>query len=456
MLNFTKKPSSAALAFMVAGSFWFVVGTLYGLASAIHLVAPEFFNNIGVARVRPHAARPRQHGDLRLRGEHARSARRCTMCPRCCGRGCGRSGWAGSASPSGTSRSLSGPSTFLTGITQGREYAEYIWIFDVCIVLALLALDRQPGDDRRAPAREQPLRVGLVRLRHAALDGAGSIRSATSCGIPPPARCPGIMDSIFLWFYGHNLVGLLMTPLALARGLFRLPAGGEDAALFAHALAGRLLHAGGHLHAHRRPPSPADADPQLAEDDLGRGLDRHDRAGADRAGQPVDDRRAAGRRCCGTIRAAGSSSPARIWYLITCIQGPLQSLPSVQRITHLTNWTIGHAHIAVLGFAGFIALGAMWHVLPLITGRELYSRRLVFLQFHLAMFGLVGFFVVLTTAGLIQGSAWLNGETVYKVLPQIAPYMVLRALLGVAIISAALIGFYNVIMTMVCGHCCLR
>ncbi len=35
---------------------------------------------------------------------------------------------------------LSGPLTFSFGLTQGREYAEYLWIFDVCIVLALLAL----------------------------------------------------------------------------------------------------------------------------------------------------------------------------------------------------------------------------------------------------------------------------------------------------------------------------
>ncbi len=30
----------------MAGAVWFVIGTFYGLFSAIHLVAPEFFNNI--------------------------------------------------------------------------------------------------------------------------------------------------------------------------------------------------------------------------------------------------------------------------------------------------------------------------------------------------------------------------------------------------------------------------
>src|SRR6056297_480230 len=46
MFAFTKKNNSAALAFIIAGSIWFVIGTIYGLFSAIHLVSPEFFDNI--------------------------------------------------------------------------------------------------------------------------------------------------------------------------------------------------------------------------------------------------------------------------------------------------------------------------------------------------------------------------------------------------------------------------
>jgi cbb3-type cytochrome oxidase subunit 1 len=63
------------------------------------------------------------------------------------------------------------------------------------------------------------------------------------------------------------------------------------------------------------------------------------------------------------------------------------------------------------------------------------------------MIGLVGFFIVLTIAGLIQGEGWYNGETVYRVLPEIHPYMVLRAVFGIFIISGALIGFYNLLMS---------
>jgi len=141
-----------------------------------------------------------------------------------------------------------------------------------------------------------------------------------------------------------------------------------------------------------------------------------------------------------------------IWYLITCIQGPFQSLPSVQKVTHFNNWTIGHAHIAIVGFVGFIALGALWHILPLTSGRKVYSNKLVNLQFGLLVVGLCGFFIVLTIAGLIQGGAWYNGEVVYRVLPEIGVYMALRAMFGISIGTAAGIGLFNVIMTLAAGE----
>jgi cbb3-type cytochrome oxidase subunit 1 len=57
---------------------------------------------------------------------------------------------------------------------------------------------------------------------------------------------------------------------------------------------------------------------------------------------------------------------------------------------------------------------------------------------------MTGFFLVLTAAGLIQGAGWLNGETVYRMLPEIHVYMVLRVSIGLLIISGAAIGLYNI------------
>ncbi len=55
-LSYFRRPNSAALAFIVAGPSGSLSGPLYGLFSAIHLVAPEFFNNISwlvFGRTRP-------------------------------------------------------------------------------------------------------------------------------------------------------------------------------------------------------------------------------------------------------------------------------------------------------------------------------------------------------------------------------------------------------------------
>ncbi len=137
-----------------------------------------------------------------------------------------------------------------------------------------------------------------------------------------------------------------------------------------------------------------------------------------------------------------------VWYLIACVQGPLQSLPSVQYYVHFNNWVVGHAHIAVLGFSGMIALGGLWHVLPLAAGRRIYSDTLVTYQFWLMLIGVSGFAVVLTIAGLIQGAAWADGTTVYRALPLIAPYMALRLAFGILILTGAFVGLYNVVMTL--------
>ena len=75
-------------------------------------------------------------------------------------------------------------------------------------------------------------------------------------------------------------------------------------------------------------------------------------------------------------------------------------------------------------------MGGLYYILPRIAGKPLYSRFLADFQYWLILIGVVGFTVVLTIVGLIQGNAWLNGETVYRVLPEIHMYYVLRAVPG--------------------------
>ena len=132
-----------------------------------------------------------------------------------------------------------------------------------------------------------------------------------------------------------------------------------------------------------------------------------------------------------------------LMYFLVSIRGSMMSLPDVQRVTHFSHWVVGHAHVGVLGFAGMISLGGLYFVIPRITGRPLFSPFLANFQYWMVTIGVIGFAIVLTISGLIQGNGWLYGETVYRILPQLHIYNIVRASLGGLIFVASLAGFYN-------------
>lgn len=444
-LAYFRRPNSAALAFLVAGSVWFVIGTIYGLFSAIHLVAPEFFNNIGplvFSRVRP------IHTNTVIYGFIASVLI-----------GCGlyyvpallhtrlwseSLGWVSVVLWNLTV--LSGPVSFSLGYSQGREYAEYIWTADILLMLAIsvMIINLIMTILRR---RTDTLYVAVWYFTGTFLWTLGNYPIGNVMWRPPLGAAPGLIDSIYLWFYGHNLVGLILTPLAVGTAFYVIPYI-TNTPLYSHTLSligfWTLIVFYSHIGAHHilQAPIPNGLKAVAVADSLSMvipvftvlanlWLTARGRGG-------VVLRHPAGR-----FVLAGT-----IWYLLTCVQGPLQSLPSLQKVTHFNNWTIGHSHIAVLGFSGFIALGGLWLVLPQLTQRRVYSGKLVLAQFWLITFGLTGFFAVLTIAGLIQGQAWYNGEVVVRVLPEVHPYMILRLAFGLSIITGALVGLYNVWMTL--------
>ncbi len=441
----TDRPrSSAALAFLVAGGVWFLVAALYGLAGAIHLMAPEFFNNIPwlvFGRTRPAHVNTMLFGFVAgtLIGAMLHYVPALLRAKLWSPRLAWVSFWLWQAAV------LSGPLTFAFGVTQAREYAEYIWPVDVCVVAAVgtLIVNLLMTLARR---RESGLYVSVWYAVGAMLWTAALYPIGNVMWRPQTGAVPGILDSIILWFYGHNVVGLLLTPLALAAVYFIVPRITKTP-LYSHtlsligffSLAAIYSHIGGHhilqapIPNWLRTLSIVDSVAMIVPVTVV--LVNVWMTARGRLGMLWNDP-------AGRFILVGT-----FWYLITCVQGPIQSLPSVQAVTHFTNWTIGHAHVAVLGFAGFIAIGAAWHVVPNLTGRQIYSRRLISLQFGLAMFGLVGFFLVLTAAGLVQGHAWQRGETVYRALPVIGPYMILRAMLGISIIASAGVCFHNLVMT---------
>ena len=331
------------------------------------------------------------------------------------------------------------------GYTQNREYAEMIWPIDIGVlfVLALIFYNLFQTLRRR---KENLLYVSVWYVFGGLIFTFFTYFFGNAVWHPDTGSITGIPDAILAWFYGHNILGFFFTTFSVAAAYYIIPIVSR-APLYSHTLSligfWSILLMYSHIGTHHllQAPAPTWLKVIAITGSIGMvvpvmtvlvnlWLTMKGRLGnihSDIGGKFV---------------FAGS-----VWYLLTCLQGPLQSLPTVQRLTHFTNWVIAHAHMGVLGFSGMITLGAIYFILPRITRKPLFSNFLANLQYWLVLIGMVGFFTVLTAAGLIQGNGWLNGEAHYRILPQIHLYMILRAGLGILILGGASIGLYNIVMS---------
>lgn len=100
-----------------------------------------------------------------------------------------------------------------------------------------------------------------------------------------------------------------------------------------------------------------------------------------------------------------------VFYLLTCIQGPLQSLRNVNEITSKTDWVVGHAHMALFGAFTFFAIGGIYFTVPAMCKKKLWSTSLADWHFTLNLIGGMLFFVSLWVGGFLQGLAWANWAT---------------------------------------------
>ncbi|MGK5594557.1 MAG: cbb3-type cytochrome c oxidase subunit I [Parachlamydiaceae bacterium] len=100
-----------------------------------------------------------------------------------------------------------------------------------------------------------------------------------------------------------------------------------------------------------------------------------------------------------------------IFYLLTCIQGPLMALRNVNEITSKTDWVVGHAHISIYATFTFFAIAGIYQALPHLTKKPLWSKSLADWHFSLNLFGSVVFILPLWVGGFLQGMMWADWAT---------------------------------------------
>jgi cytochrome c oxidase cbb3-type subunit I len=103
-----------------------------------------------------------------------------------------------------------------------------------------------------------------------------------------------------------------------------------------------------------------------------------------------------------------------IFYLITCVQGPLMALRNINEITSKTDWVIGHSHISLYATFTFFAFAGIYQCIPVITKKPLWSTTLAEWHFNLNFFGSIPFILALWIGGFLQGmqwATWANGTS---------------------------------------------
>lgn len=151
-----------------------------------------------------------------------------------------------------------------------------------------------------------------------------------------------------------------------------------------------------------------------------------------------------------------------IFYLITCVQGPLMALRNVNEITSKTDWVIGHSHVSLYATFTFFTVAGIYQALPHLTQKPLWSKKLADWHFSISLFGSVFFILPLWIGGFLQGimwSEWANGASYVEfhtnltsrpfldTLADMRIWWVMRSLGGTVILFANILFAFNVFNT---------
>jgi len=146
---------------------------------------------------------------------------------------------------------------------------------------------------------------------------------------------------------------------------------------------------------------------------------------------------------------------ASTFYMLSTIEGPIQSIKSVNALAHFTDWIPGHVHDGTLGWVGFMIMAALFHMAPRFFKRELYSKSLMEKQFWLQTTGIVLYFSSMWVAGITQGMMWRAtddfGNLAYSFIDTVTvlhPYYTIRAVGGLFYLVGFFMFAYNIYMTM--------
>jgi len=146
-------------------------------------------------------------------------------------------------------------------------------------------------------------------------------------------------------------------------------------------------------------------------------------------------------------------------YGMSTFEGPMMSLKSVNQITHFTDWTIGHVHIAAMGWNGGLVFGMLYWLIPKLFRTKLFSEKLANIHFWVSTLAILLYAIPLYWAAITQWLMWREytpeGFLAYpnflETLTQILPMYTIRVVGGVLFMVGFIIMMFNLFKTMAAG-----
>jgi len=148
------------------------------------------------------------------------------------------------------------------------------------------------------------------------------------------------------------------------------------------------------------------------------------------------------------------------FYGMSTFEGPMMAIKTVNALSHNTDWTVGHVHSGALGWVAMISIGAVYHLLPVLTNRkEMWSTGLINAHFWLATVGTVLYIAAMWVNGIMQGLMWrafnADGTLTYSFVESVEasyPGYFVRVLGGAMFLTGMLLMAYNTYRTVAASN----
>jgi cytochrome c oxidase cbb3-type subunit I len=111
-------------------------------------------------------------------------------------------------------------------------------------------------------------------------------------------------------------------------------------------------------------------------------------------------------------------------FVLSWFMSIINAIPSVNAVTNFTWFNVAQSQLNTYGFFAMIMIGAIYYIVPRVTGMEWPSAKLVRAHYWLAALGIILSVVPLAIGGLLQGSKLLQAPVDFMTLTKsVLPYV---------------------------------